>query len=124
VNLPDRVLNRTALHWACSVSAVSSTTAESLLKEGADLTLVDAYGAQPLHIAASLQKWDDAVVLLRAGAPVTQPDNGGNTVFVLAQLPLSYKTTWLRERLGGAKDIFRSRRTFVRLPLEEEAAAP
>jgi len=122
VNLPDRALHRTALHWACAVSAVSATTAESLLKVGADVTLSDTYGAQPLHLAASLHKWDAVVVLLRAGAPVTQPDNGGNTVFVLAQLPLSYKTTWLRERLGGAKDIFRSRRSFVRRPREADGA--
>lgn len=59
--------------------------ARILIAGGADLSLRDAEGAQPLHVAASEDELAETVgLLLKAGAPVNAVDSNGATPLHLA----------------------------------------
>ena len=109
VDARDGASHRTPLHWACAVSMVRSDTALCLIKAGAQVALADDFGMEPLHHAVMVGKWDDTVALLRAGAPVNHRDKAGAVPLDHLKLPPGFGSDWLRQRLGGPRDLYHAR---------------
>ena len=56
-----------------------SRTIDNLLKQGADVTIRDNWGRQPLHDAVKAGNIEGIQMLIAAGAPIGERDNAGNT---------------------------------------------
>jgi ankyrin repeat protein len=108
VNARDTTSQRTPLHWACTVSLAPGDTARCLLHAGADVGAADHLGQHALHHALAVEKWDDVTTLLRAGAPVGHRDGLGRRPLDLFVRPYSWASSWLVQRLGGRRDIYRA----------------
>ena len=68
---------RSELHYAANES--DTVRAESLIREGSDVSLPDKNGWTPLHFAAQSGSVDIAKLLLEAGAQIDPTDTFGNT---------------------------------------------
>jgi ankyrin repeat protein len=62
----ERFADSTLLYWA--VSKCSAKVVEALLDKGVDIDEKSHYEMSPIHVAASISRWDSLIVLQQHGA--------------------------------------------------------
>ena len=63
-----------------AINAIELSNVEYLIKEGANINVVNSSGETPLIVAAGLNRYDIVYILLEAGADFRVKDNWGKTV--------------------------------------------
>lgn len=93
----------TALHWAVYEEDVDRV--KNLIKAGADVTLANRYGSNPMQLAAEVANLELLKLLLDSGADVESPNEEGQTALMLVARTGNVEAAKLLVKNGAAINV-------------------